>query len=169
MKKTLILAVLLISAACQQGGVDSKEAASEKETATIPLKEEPTLILQLDGEKMAGETIWECWVEYCSKESAFPSNVYIEGETDHLQPVSITRGERVKVRIRGEKPDQLSYMMQEEGHVESKSVEEDSFSVYGEGKQHFLLTAEWSTEEGDFQGSKTIGFVLNVKEPEGGT
>jgi hypothetical protein len=82
MRKILIIAVLLISASCQESGVGSKEVPTEKEGTASQFKNKPVLTLQLNGENLRSETVWECWVESCTKESAFTSKVHIEGGTE---------------------------------------------------------------------------------------
>lgn len=169
MKKLGFFALLLIITACQPGeaGSDTSSNGEEESQNTAPIEEKPTLAFQTEGTEIQAETVRECWVENCQEENSMPEgSLSLVEKTEAIPGTTVRSGDTVHVEIDGEKPDRLSYQMQEGGDMVSQNLEEQSIEVYGEGEQHFLLTAKWHTDEGSFQGSKTIGFVLNVEKEE---
>ncbi|WP_035519005.1 hypothetical protein [Halobacillus karajensis] len=158
--------IVLVLSACQ---TEDKEIFSltndDISEDRVALEEKPTIILQTNSNDLAAETVLECWTENCNEETVTsPENTSIENETEGIPSTMVRRGTKIKVEFEGSQPDRLSYRMKEDSSIESKSLEDQVIEVSGEGKQHYLLSAEWRTEEGKFQGAKKIGFVLDVEK-----
>ncbi|RDY67674.1 hypothetical protein DXT76_19310 [Halobacillus trueperi] len=164
-----ILVIVLVISACQ---TEEKETSSptndDISEDRVVLEEKPTIILQTNSKDLAIETVLECWAENCNEGTATSmEDTSIENETEGIPSTVVLSGTEIKVEFEGSQPERLSYRMKEDSRVVSEYLEDQVIEVYGEGKQHYLLSAEWRTEEGKFQGSKTIGFVLDVEKEKG--
>ncbi|TGB03642.1 hypothetical protein [Halobacillus salinus] len=164
-----IVVIVLVISACQTDDKDTSTPTNDDISQDgVALEEEPTIILQTNSDNLAAETVLECWVENCSEETATSTEIRsIDNATEEISSNPVRSGTEIKVKIEGSKPDRLSYRMKEDNRVISESLEDPVIEVYGEGKKQYLLSAEWRTEQGKFQGLKTIGFVLDVEKEKG--
>lgn len=166
---SLVFVISLVLTGCQNDGDSSKQDKEPNEGTdqVEPLHEKPTFTLKQGDDKINSETKYECWIENCSESSVFPSNITggvdIKKETRGIEPEGVLPGKVIDIEVDGEKPDELSYIELVGSSSKSGTFEDQRFEVYGEGTHYFLMTASWN-ENGEFQGSKTVGFVLKVQE-----
>ncbi len=175
MRRVIFILLLIIVPACQsndneEGNInDSQNSETGNESQEVePLKKKPTVTLEQGNKEINYKIISECWAENCSEGSVFPERVAgginIKEETEDIKSTNVNSSEEIAIKINGVPPDQLGYMKQVGSTLTDATVEDATFEVYKEGTHHFLLTARWYDENDSFQGSKTIGFVLEVSE-----
>ena len=173
MKKLVFILLLIIVSACQStssdkenlGNATDKELENESETPAF-LEKKPSFTLKQGEKEINQKVISECWAENCLEESSFPGDreggINLNKETNEIKATKLTSTEDVKISISGKVPDQLSFMKQAGSSLEDVLVENNTIKLDEKGTQPYLLTARWY-KNGSFLGSKTIGFVLDVK------